>query len=192
MPDVQKACQQLAEDDLSNTSSAYRRRVPLTTLATAEDFTSDDLFQRKTSDLKRTGNTNGEKLKLSRPNHASSLKLAVSSHQDTNTDRSSDLMQVKITTTPNPPTVASKRLGLSSTNIQITTLVLPSSPKIAELSSMTFFTYHAQLTFGLPTPSDGVNVAKYFRRWIYSCSESIDNFTLVPYEDEKGLQNFFS
>ncbi len=31
-------------------------------------------------------------------------------------------------------------------------------------------------------------MAKYISRWIYSAAESIDNFTLLPYEDEKGQQ----
>ncbi len=187
MPDVQKACLQMA-DDVSITSSAYRRRVPLTTLATAEDFPSADILQRQTNDLTQTEDTSGEKSKLHRSTHTSSLKLAVSSSQDSNTSQSSDLSYAKSTKKPNSSNVASNRSELRSTTSQLATPVLPSSSKIAELSSTTFFTYRAQLTFGLSTHPDGVNVAKYFRRWIYSCSESIDNFTLVPYEDEKGIQ----
>jgi hypothetical protein len=173
---------------LSDTSSTYRRRVPLTTLTTAEDLKFEASFQRKTTDLTRTENSNEDELNSSRPNHTSSLKLAVTSNKDASADNSSDLTKAIVTSTSNPPTVASIRPGLSGTNVQLPTPVLPSSPKNAELSSMTFFTYRVQLTFGLPTPSDGVNVTKYFHRWIYSCSESIDHFTLVPYEDEKGLQ----
>jgi hypothetical protein len=187
MSDVQEACLQIA-DDVSITSSAYRRRVPLTTLATAEDFPSEAILQRQTNDLKQTESTSGENSKLRQSTHTSSLKMAVSSTQDPNTSQSSDLANAKTTKMPDSSTVASKRPGLLSTTSQLAAPVLPSSSKIAELSSTMFFTYHAQLTFGLSTPSDGVNVAKYFRRWIYSCSESIDNFTLVPYEDEKGIQ----
>jgi hypothetical protein len=31
-------------------------------------------------------------------------------------------------------------------------------------------------------------VAKYFRPWVFSASESINNFSLPPYEDDKGQQ----
>jgi hypothetical protein len=186
MSDVRKACDQLADDE-STTSSAYRRRVPLTTLATEADF-KIDAFQRHNSDLKRAGNSSRDELPLNRQNNTSSLKLANSLAQDATTDQTSVPTTTIIPITPNPTTVTNEKSGSSSTNDQLTTPVLPSSSKLAELSSTTFFTYRAQLTFGLPTPSDGVNVAKYFRQWIYSCSESIDNFTLVPYEDEKGIQ----
>jgi hypothetical protein len=67
------------------------------------------------------------------------------------------------------------------------TQILPTNPP-PETTPTTFYTYRAQLTFGLPQSADGVNVAKYFRRWIFSSCESIDHFTLVPYEDEKGQQ----
>ncbi len=45
-------------------------------------------------------------------------------------------------------------------------LVLPMETISPETQSTTFFTYRAQLTFGLPQSSEGVNVAKYFQRWI--------------------------
>ncbi len=66
--------------------------------------------------------------------------------------------------------------------------VLPSASFAPESTSTTFYTYRAQLTFGLPKNSEDINVAKYFRRWIFSSCASIDHFALVPYEDEKGLQ----
>jgi hypothetical protein len=68
------------------------------------------------------------------------------------------------------------------------TKVLPNVSPSPESMPTTFFTYRAQLTFNLTQSKDGVNVAKFFRRWIYSSSESIDNFALVPYDDDKGQQ----
>ncbi len=66
--------------------------------------------------------------------------------------------------------------------------VLPSTSLAPESTSTTFYTYRAQLTFGLPKNSEDINVTKYFRRWIFSSFESIPHLTLVPYEDEKGLK----
>lgn len=57
-----------------------------------------------------------------------------------------------------------------------------------ESTSVAFYTYRAQLTFGLPQSTEGFNVAKYFRWWGFSSCESIDNFSLIPYDDEKGQQ----
>jgi hypothetical protein len=68
------------------------------------------------------------------------------------------------------------------------TKVLSNVSSSPESMPTTFFTYRAQLTFSLPQSKEGVNVTKYFCRWIYSSCESIDNFALVPYDDDKGQQ----
>jgi hypothetical protein len=77
---------------------------------------------------------------------------------------------------------------IASSRSQVTTPVLPTEQINPEAQSTVFYTYRAQLTFGLPTSQTGVNVAKYFQRWIFSSCESIDNFSLIPFEDDKGLQ----
>ncbi len=115
MSDVQDACIQIAEDDVSITSSAYRRRVPLTTLATAEDNTSEDLLHRQTNDSKRTENTSGEKSKFGRPPHASSLKLAVSSTQDSNHHQSSNLTKTDTDVTSDTTTDSCRQRELITT-----------------------------------------------------------------------------
>jgi hypothetical protein len=83
-----------------------------------------------------------------------------------------------------PPVTANRKENGDLGN----TLVLPSQSLSPENINTTFYTYRAQLTFGLPQSSEGVNVAKYFRRWIFSSCESIDQFSLLPYDDEKGQQ----
>jgi hypothetical protein len=84
---------------------------------------------------------------------------------------------------------SSRILGpMANINKPAGNLVLPTNSSAPEGTSTTFYTYRAQLTFGLPHTSDGVNVAKYFRRWIFSSCESIDHFALVPYEEDKGQQ----
>jgi hypothetical protein len=66
--------------------------------------------------------------------------------------------------------------------------VLPSSPKKFE-TTVTYHTYRAQLTFGLKPTKTGVNVAKIFTDWFIASSKSLENFSLVPFEEgEKGQQ----
>jgi hypothetical protein len=76
----------------------------------------------------------------------------------------------------------------SSFNNHTGTTVLPSISTVPENNDTTFYTYRAQLTFGLTKKSDDINVAKYFNRWIFSSCESLEHFSLIPYEDEKGQQ----
>jgi hypothetical protein len=166
--DVTMAMEQPNEDDDESATSlsSYKRRVPLTMLAT------DDDFKFGTATKKPSVDTPGDSSQSAaviggNSNPTSSLKQAVAS--------------VKFAD-------STKVAPLSSAPGQIANPVLPSLTGNIETTSMTFFTYRAQLTFGLPTPSDGVNVAKYFRRWIYSSCASIDNFGLLPYDDEKGQQ----
>jgi hypothetical protein len=188
MADVKQACEQLVDEASSDTtSSSYRRRVPLTTFTSVEDDHFGDPFPKNINDVMTVSTFNAEKLTSRRPRHTSSLKQATTS------SRNVDIAKKSTHTKPTPkfdqPTVGGTTPEImSSVPPQLTNPVLPSFTTSRELTSTTFFTYRAQLTFGLPTPSDGVNVAKYFRRWIYSSSESIDHFALVPYEDEKGIQ----
>jgi hypothetical protein len=64
--------------------------------------------------------------------------------------------------------------------------VLPNAP--TNLLPKTFFTYRAQLTFGLKPTTAGVNVPTLFKHWIHSSSETLPDFSLLPYEDENGQQ----
>jgi hypothetical protein len=81
-----------------------------------------------------------------------------------------------------------KETSQKSTPSHVTTHVLPTEKVNPESASTVFYTYRAQLTFGLSPSPSGVNVAQYFRRWIFSSCASIDNFSLLPYDDEKGQQ----
>jgi hypothetical protein len=76
-----------------------------------------------------------------------------------------------------------------NSNKIVKTKVLPTNSSLPETKDMTFYTFCAQLTFGLPQSSDGANVTKYFRHWVFSSCESIDYFALIPFEDEKGQKN---
>lgn len=98
-----------------------------------------------------------------------------------------------VNTSPTPSGTSQKaHTTLDTQNSSLPTkpfsLVLPNDTKSPENRSVTFYTYRAQLTFSLPKSMEGVNVAKYFRRWVFSASESIANFSVLPYDDEKGLQ----
>jgi hypothetical protein len=55
-------------------------------------------------------------------------------------------------------------------------------------SKMTFFTNRAQLTFGLSQSCKEVNVAALFTQWFEKSHSLIANFSLLPYEEEKGQQ----
>jgi hypothetical protein len=76
----------------------------------------------------------------------------------------------------------------STSNKTVTSKVLPDDDTDSSNAPTEFFTYRAQLTFGLSQSTTGVNVAKYFRRWVFSSCESINHFSLIPYEDDKGQQ----
>ncbi len=54
-----------------------------------------------------------------------------------------------------------------------------------------FFTFQAQLTFGLE-PNPSVNVTDLFEQWIQTSSKLLPDFSLLPYANEKGNQVFTS
>jgi hypothetical protein len=62
----------------------------------------------------------------------------------------------------------------------------PSSAK------MTFFTYRAQLTFGLSNSCKEVNVTALFLQWFEKSKHFLANFSLLPFEEENGHQNTMS
>lgn len=63
--------------------------------------------------------------------------------------------------------------------------VLPESvPQVAVM----FYTIRAQLTFGLDPGKGGVNVLVLFWNWIQNTSKCIPDFSLLPFDDEKGQQ----
>jgi hypothetical protein len=53
--------------------------------------------------------------------------------------------------------------------------------------SLTFYTYHAQLTFGLPL-SQEVNVAALFAKWVAKSCTSLVAFSLLPSDSKQGQQ----
>jgi hypothetical protein len=53
--------------------------------------------------------------------------------------------------------------------------------------SLTFYTYRAQLTFGLPI-SQEVNVAALFTKWVEKSCASLNAFSLLPFDSEQGQQ----
>jgi hypothetical protein len=55
-------------------------------------------------------------------------------------------------------------------------------------SMLTFFTYRAQLTFGLSKACKEINVAALFLQWFEKSAVSLANFSLLPYEGEGGHQ----
>jgi hypothetical protein len=72
-----------------------------------------------------------------------------------------------------------------------TTSPQPSPTRITRLSSkstMTFFTYRVQLTFGLSSVCREVNVTTLFLQWFEQSRSLLANFSLLPFEDERGLQ----
>jgi hypothetical protein len=71
---------------------------------------------------------------------------------------------------------------------QILAPALPSATTTIEELPIQMYTYRAQLTFELTPTSTEVNVAQHFRRWLYSSQESIGQFSLLPFDDEKGQQ----
>ena len=101
-------------------------------------------------------------------------------------------VQNNIDTNPStPPTTEGQPLAsasppASSTN-NLTTLAPNDSHPLPLPSPTTFSTYHAQLTFGHKKMAT-VNVAEYFRRWVYSSSTSFPNFSVLPFENDKGTQ----
>jgi hypothetical protein len=144
--DVSKAVEQVVDEDQSDsTSSSYRRRVPLTTLTTAEDFNFGDPNKQNRTAVPRP---------------------------EQKTDRITTVTEKHIAPaqpfTHHAPTGSVPISKPESQSKPTVTPILPNATNSPEAISTTFYTYRAQLTFGLPPSTDGVNVAKYFRRWVYS------------------------
>jgi hypothetical protein len=55
-------------------------------------------------------------------------------------------------------------------------------------STLKFFTYRAQLTFGLSSSCKEVNVAALFLQWLEKSVAFLANFSLLPYDGEGGHQ----
>ncbi len=181
MEDVQDALKQGMKDDMSDdTSSSYRRRVPVTTLATEDDFKFGESSRKKTPEVPSSRGNSGVEITTDQARNNGSLKKI---HQSTK-------HTVRITESHPKKLSANHTKGPSTTSLAstVTTQVLPTEKVNLESSSTIFYTYRAQLTFGLSPSPSGVNVAQYFRRWIFSSCASIDNFSLIPYDDEKGQQ----
>jgi hypothetical protein len=53
---------------------------------------------------------------------------------------------------------------------------------------MTFYTYRAQLTFGLSRTCSKVNVAALFLQWYEKSHSLLSNFSLLPYDEDQGQQ----
>jgi hypothetical protein len=183
MDEETKACQKVCDEIQSDTTtSSYRRRVPLTTLATAEDFNFGASTKQNTTKVPNTGNH----VTASREENSNLKQKKLG----TDAKHSGDTM-AKVTFANSPPVIANIS-HVSGNMVNITnksqSQFLPSTQNDSSTNPVTFYTYRAQLTFGLSRTTDGVNVAKYFRRWIFSSCESIDHFSLIPYDDEKGQQ----
>jgi hypothetical protein len=58
-------------------------------------------------------------------------------------------------------------------------------------STLTFYTYRAQLTFGL-SPSKEVNVAEHFSNWLNSSFSLLKAFLLLPYNSPSDGQQLTS
>lgn len=65
--------------------------------------------------------------------------------------------------------------------------ILPTHTLPEQTESKTMFNYQAQLTFGLQ-PHREVNVAILFSRFLANAIKSVPDFSLLPYDDEKGQQ----
>jgi hypothetical protein len=61
-------------------------------------------------------------------------------------------------------------------------------PESVPQAAVTFYTIRAQLTFGLDPGKGGVNVPALFLNWIQNTSKCIPDFSLLPFDDEKGQQ----
>jgi hypothetical protein len=227
----------LRDDAMSDTSSlsSTRRRVPLTTLATDDDFTAavykeppatfdgDESLADASSGYGEADSTSVDtepsagqpNLQASSPTRQPAHKLCRGGTSEPDgtpakitiiaqkSSQKSKHYSPKKQTAASPPKVSfspvtstvlqpapphPSRSITTSANTVLQSKILPSETSTPETTSTTFFTYRAQLTFGLPSSSDGVNVAKFFRRWIFSSCESIEHFSLIPYEEEKGQQ----
>jgi hypothetical protein len=131
---VTTTSQQVADDAQSDTTtSSYKRRVPLTTLATAEDFT----FGASKS---QTQKQDDSKPKETPPASISSLKFRA---RDVPSSKS--ITEIRETSAVH---VAGKSFNHGKI---ISTKILPDVTSSPETSPTTFFTYRAQLTFGLPS-----------------------------------------
>lgn len=170
-PSAQDDHEDEGTDEMSETTmDLYRQWVPITTIDNDGEFSLDASSQQSASPwsevLPKHHHTAGGTREIGPP--SSILKLPTDRpplEDDGQHDHCPTKTQVKFTGMSNLTAEGNPKLApLSCTPVQHVTPVLPTSSSNPELTPMTFFTYHAQLTFGLPAPSDGVNIAKYFRR----------------------------
>jgi hypothetical protein len=199
----------------ASSGSSYRRRVPLTTLASDgtsiidDDTTSVELpFDQATSPIDIPGNTENSS------DYQAELypkKPRVQGHTPDNTSHvhglgnsgTSHLSSASMNTTGSRPknlfqssqhtgSLLGTSQGVMGSPIPKTlNLVLPEAQNSSP-NSTTYYTYRAQLTFGLKPNKEGVNVAQLFQRWIFSSCESIPDFSLVPYEQPDNGQQITS
>jgi hypothetical protein len=55
-------------------------------------------------------------------------------------------------------------------------------------NNLTFYTYRAQLTFGLSKACKEVNIAELFLQWLDKSSSLLSNFGILPFDAKKGQQ----
>lgn len=165
------------------TKVATGNDVLLTNTTITIDSETDDRGDQRNA----PGSTIKLKMGLSRPQYAHDLRqggLTEAEKRNITSNRGSSLMNLQDSTTSSPSktplkvtfsapslsdeghTAPSIAGGTLTSKTIVTTKVLPANSSPPEAKDMAFYTYRAQLTFGLPKSSDGVNVAKFFRRWV--------------------------
>jgi hypothetical protein len=90
--------------------------------------------------------------------------------------------QVTFQSSPAPSTVPVK---------PVLTTVLPNQDSDESKKASTFFTYKAQLTFGLQRGRE-VNMAILFSKFLANAIKLVPLFSLLPYNDNKGLKISFT
>jgi hypothetical protein len=196
----------IPDDDLRSTSTAssYRARVPLTTLNSADVIWKAPVIPTKVhfkgTQSEKTDDDPSKWHQATLRKHSVANKKSkvtlLSPHVSFGSEGGDPIAQVDMATTgvvPQYKTADSASVGVTihhsdsnkSKGVSVTT-VLPDTENV--VSPVTYYTYRAQLTFGLKTTKD-VNVAQHFIEWIKNSCELLPNFSLLPFEEgEKGQQ----
>jgi hypothetical protein len=84
----------------------------------------------------------------------------------------------------------SPKHSISIASTQVNSQALPQSQSSMPKSSsqLIFYTYRAQLTFGLASSCREVNAAALFHQWFEKSFQLLPNFSVLPFDEERGQQ----
>ncbi len=165
----------IPDDDLrstTSTTSSYRARVPLTTVE-PEVYARPQDKRLKVPTKICLDDQRQQDEQIKKKSKVALQPTPKFGHQNITT---TDIVGYNQSPTPQADSIQ-----------QQSQPTLPSGPTNYD-SKNTYYTYRAQLTFGLKPTKSGVNVADLFNKWLENSCTHLGNFSLLPFDEDKGQQ----